>query len=292
MRYKRRPTSLSERAMLVHLRISMWTAAAKDEHIGEDVCKRNKSERDGGEWKTKLIPPKALAKVNQARMRCRHVYFKYTLPWMDGSLRIISSDMYVSYMNAIRKPIREYEKEVEAFLKTYPSIVKNAPERLGHLLDGKSLPTVNDLRRKFAVVHDVLALSDENDFRVRLAAEDVKDVKERIHNSIARMSERAMTDLWEQMQKLVAKIAETLKEPDKIFRDSLIQNLQEFCAMVPKLNIEGSKSLEEMRLTVMQTLGKLIPDTLRKEPKKRKEACGEARKLMGKLDTILAMRNK
>ena len=58
-------------------------------------------------------------------------------------------------------------------------------------------------------------------------------------------------------------MAEKLADSDKIFRDSLINNLCDLCDLLPKLNITGDKNLDNMRKEIEQQLCRYMPENLR-----------------------------
>lgn len=278
---------LSERAMLVHLRTSMWTGRSKDERVISNVCHTFQAEEDAGDWFTDLVPRAALQPVNLARMRCRHVYFKYILPWMDGGLRILPAVMYLKYKEEMRKAVMEYEAAVETFLKKYPTLIAQAQKRLGHLLDGRHLPTVAEIRYKFTIQESVLPMPEATDFRAQIGQDEIDEVRTQVTESIQNHTGQAMTELWNNLQTLVQKVAGTLKEPDKTFRDSLIGNLRDFCDTLPHYNLVGDTRLEEIRQETIKQIAELDPDELRQDHKVRKVASRRAQRLADKMNSIM-----
>jgi len=283
MTTRKQTNNLSEKAMLVSLKLSMWTGRTKDKKVSSEVCTVKKSDKDSGAWWTYLVPKSAICKVQKTEFQCRLRHNQLTLPWMDGGLRILSADMFMKYTEEMRKVIGEYEEAVDDFIKEYPTIVTQAKKRLGKLIEGKRLPSASEIKPKFAVHQDILPIPQASDFRCNLNDDEVAGIRKNIANSIETMTERAMTNLWEQFTSLIEKIEKTMKEPKRIFRDSLITNLRDFCELIPKMNLTGDNNLETLRKEASKKLAELKPIDLRESKKDRKRAHKTAKEIMEKI---------
>jgi hypothetical protein len=79
------------------------------------------------------------------------------------------------------------------------------------------------------------------------------------------------------LHEVVAKMAETLARPRAVFRDSLVENVSELCAFLPKLNITEDPALAETLRTVESTVAGLNPRILLRIPRHRQQAADKAR---------------
>lgn len=273
---------LSQKAMLIHFQISAWTGRVKDQRVSEEIIQSKHAEKDSGAWWTYLIPKTILRDIHRTYMRCRNVHYKLTLPWQDGGCRILPSAMFMDYTKAMREVTAEYDEAVKNFLNVYPKIAAEAPERLGKL-NNKKLPNISQIKNKFGYHQSIYPLPDVNDFRVDMAEEDVKDIRKQVEASIKATTEKAMTSIWSRLAELIDKIEQTLKEPKKIFRDTLISNLSEFCELIPKLNLTDDSKLEFIRKETIDRLADLSPDNLREDKKERKAASKTAKEMLEKM---------
>jgi len=274
---------LSERAMLVHFSSHQWTGRRKDKQVSQDVCLRESASNDAGAWWTYLIPQKELNPVNQARMQALNMHYKMTLPWLDGGLRILPSAMFLEYSKKIREAIAKHEEAVAKFIERYPDIVAKAKERLGKLADNQQLPTVNEIKDRFSIHQDILPMPSTDDFRAAVGDDEIENVRKQITASIETMTAKAMESVWSRLAELISKIEQTLGEPKKIFRDSLITNLKDFCELIPKFNLVQDSNLEKIRKDIVQKLGELKPDTLRESCEDRKKAAKAAKDVLNKM---------
>jgi len=274
---------LSERAMLVHMRERMWTGRKKDKEVSQTVTTTYQAEADSGSWWTYLIPKRYISSIETACAKVRREHYKYTLPWMDGGLRILPSAAFTDYSAAIRKAQDEFDLAVESFLEEYPYIQAKAHQRLGQLGKNAQFPSVEELRGKFSIHYEIFPLPNSADFRVDLGADEVEHIKKGVEKSINTRIEKAMTDLWQRFSQLVEKMEDTLKDSDKNFRVSLIDNLKEFTQTAKKYNITNDPKLDEIVDEVREKLTNLNPDDMRYDLSKRREAATAAKSLLDKM---------
>ena len=61
--------------------------------------------------------------------------------------------------------------------------------------------------------------------RLNLQGGEVDRIRERIESRVKKATDTAMNDLWERLYQSVSRMAERLDNTDKVFRDSLVNNL-------------------------------------------------------------------
>ncbi len=279
---------LNERAMLVHLQVSSWTGAKKDRKVTQETCSRYEADGDAGSWWTYFIPPEDRKRLVTAANRLRNEAKRDTFPWLEGGLRIIPSAMYLDYAQRMRKAMQSYNDFIDKWLdERYPEIIKNMPNRLKGLLDARPMPTAKELRVKFGAYHNMFPIPDMSDFRVQMDAEIQDEVREEMEQSFQSSMNKAMMCVWQQLHDTVEKVAETLKDPDKRFHDSMIGNLIDLCIKLPKMNFTEDENLKAIRKEVIDNLCRLKPESLREDKSIRKEAAKTAKELIGKMSAYM-----
>ena len=81
-------------------------------------------------------------------------------------------------------------------------------------------------------------------------------------------------------------MAEKLADPKAIFRDTLVDNTKELCALLPRLNFMDDPNLEALRLQVEGALIK-HPEALRNDPDLRRDTAVEAKQIMDKMSVFM-----
>jgi hypothetical protein len=270
--------------MFVRLNTSMFTGRVKDEEVSQEVSSMKNADEKSGAWWTYLIPKHATKSIWAARTLCRKLHLNMTLPWNDDGSRILPSELFMDYTQKMRAAKAQYDEAVEAFLTEYPTIRSTAKDRLGKLWKDQTLPSTDELRERFRVGTVFYPLPDTGDFRVDLPAADIHEIQRQMEEQVGQVMKTAMMDVWNRLRELIVKVNDTMKEPEKVFRDSLFTNLQEFCELVPKLNIVGDNNLEEARTAIVTMLKGLKPEEIRADKKKRKTVSKNAKQVLDKID--------
>ena len=281
-------SSLCERAMLVTLKVSMWTGRKKNKKVTSEVCSMNGASYDAGSWITYVIPPKALENILSKNQRCRSMFHSLTLPWGDGGVRILASALYLDYRGKMKLCIEEYQEVVEEFLVDFPRLTAEAQARLGKLAYDIRIPSVDEIRDKFAIRLGMSPIAESNDFRVQMDVEDLEEVKSQAEETLQNALDNTIKHLWTQFGEMIGKIADTMGKPDKIFRDSIIGNLKTFTELMPKLNLSDNPDLEAIRIEAVQKLSDLDPEDLRAIKSKRQRAAKDAADLLAKISQYAA----
>lgn len=281
--------TLQERAMLVSLTISCWTRKVEDRQVANEVETNKKAEHGTVGLTTYLVPRSCMDKIHSAYLLLRKIHREETLPWRDDGSRILPAKNFLDYTQKIRKAKAAYDAAVEEFVnEKYPTLFKDVQKRLGDLYKPDIMPTPAQIKNKFGVYTQVFPMPAGADFRVKLSTEQVKAIQEDIEQQVSSATSMAITNIWEQLGELVAKLQETLKDPDKKFKNSTVNNITSFCKKIPKLNFTDDTNLEDMRKHVLNTLSKLDPEDLRTDKTIRRKAAKSAEDVMKKMSVFYA----
>lgn len=281
-------TTLSERALLVSLNISVWSGRKLDKSETAVVVSRNNASKNAARVNKALLPEAAaLHKITTATGAIRTFVYKRTAPWGDG-VQIMQSSGYLDFMQEYQKLRGDWERAVDDFLFEYPSLKVRAQNSLGSLFDPNDYPDVDDLRRRFKLDMRFLPVPNANDWRVDLGDELVEDLKRGVEEQVRAAQDAAMQSVFERIYKMAENAHARLKDPKSRFHDTLVSNAVELCEILPTLNITGDKRVESLRKVLQTTLGKHNPDTLRKDPLVRKQTADAMKKVMDKMSGFYA----
>lgn len=280
-------TCLNDRALLVSLSISQWMARKLDKKATKEVADINRASTSAGRYNKSLLPLNdLLANVHQKTGVIREKFAKNTLPWGIDGTRILPSANYLTFMQDFRKEKGEWQSLVQNFLDNYEDLVDEAKRWLGDLYDEKDYPARNKIVEKFNMDMAILPVPT-NDFRVELSSDELSRLQEEMEGRMASVQQEAMMDAWGRLYKHVQHIAEKLADPKGIFRDSMVENAQETCDLLTRLNIADDPNLEAMRREVEAKLVSHHPDSLRNDPDLRQDTAEEARKIMDAMSVFM-----
>jgi hypothetical protein len=278
--------NLSDRALLVQLNISQWTARKYDKKATRQVADANGTTMDAGRYNKALLPMNDLLDhVHKKSTHIRAKFYENTLPWgMEGTMMLPTSN-YLNFVNEFRKERDEWNVLVSTFLSNYDQLQRDAQRILGNLYDHADYPSEQDIRRKFHIDMAVFPVPS-TDFRVSIASDELTRIQQDVERRVSEAQGKAMTEVWTRLFDRVKHMAEKLADPKAIFRDSMVENAREICALLPRLNFADDPNLEAMRQQVEATLLK-HPDALRNDPDLRRDTAAEAKAIMDKMSVFM-----
>jgi hypothetical protein len=278
---------LNDRALLVSLSISQWTARKLDKKATKDVADINRASTSAGRYNKSLLPLNdLLANVHQKTGVIREKFAKNTLPWGVDGTRILPSANYLQFMQDFRKEKAEWQSLVDMFFDNYEYLVAEAKRWLGDLYDEKDYPSKDSVMTKFNMDMGIYPVPS-SDFRVALSSDELTRIREDLEARMTTVQQEAMNDCWHRLYKHVEHITEKLSDPKNIFRDSMIDNARETCDLLTRLNISDDPNLEAMRKQVETKLLDFHPDTLRNDFDVRQDTAAEARKIMDAMSVFM-----
>src|SRR3972149_4491292 len=113
---------IQDKAMLVNLSISSWTASKKDNKAGTAVKQQAAAAAQAGWFIKRLVDPTSLAPLNKIEGRTRDFHYKFTLPWGDNGDRILPATAYMDYVDGLRVLRNEFDNAVTEFVRSYPPL--------------------------------------------------------------------------------------------------------------------------------------------------------------------------
>lgn len=276
--------SLSERAMLVSLQISQWTARKLDRTETSAVNRKHGLTVEAARVNKNLLPLATdLDRVHKISSAIRKQFDFLTAPWALHGVNILKSDAYMDFTGTVRGWQDEWHGAVETFLAAYPTYRTEARLLLNTMFNEDDYPSPEDLARRFAFNIRFYPLPDADDWRVSVGDEATMQLREQLKADVERAMGEAMQDVWRRIYEVVSKAHERLSCPDNKFKDSLVENAIELCAVLPSLNITSDPDLEQARRDVERSLCAHRPDTLRDDLDTRAQVADQMAEIMRKM---------
>jgi uncharacterized protein DUF3150 len=288
--------SLADRALLVNLSISQWSAAKSDKKVNHEVATAHGNALEMGNYRKSLLAKEALKAVKEITARAREEHYRVTLPWRDTGDRVLSSAGYFAYAATMRRIQTEWETAVDLFCANYPQLVEEARAKLNGLFNSADYPDAAEMRGKFSFKFEVLPLPAADDFRVNLGEAEVSRIREQIGRDSAAQVNRAMADVWQRMRDVIAAMSTRLKvftkTPDGStahpFRDTLVTNISDLLQVIPILNLTGDPNVTQFAAEMRDSLTKFTPDQLRNAEYARTDTAARADEILAKMAAFIA----
>jgi hypothetical protein len=278
--------NLSDRALLVQLSVSQWTARKYDKKATQDVATSYGTTTSAGRFNKALLPMNDLLdRVHKKTTHIRTKFYANTLPWgMEGTMMLPTSN-YLNFVTEFRKEKAEWQHLVDDFVNNYDNLKLDAQRLLNGLYNEADYPSSRDIVDKFKMDMAVFPVPN-TDFRVAIGSDELTRIQQDVERRVAEAQTVAMREVWDRLYERVKHMAEKLADPKAIFRDTLVDNLREQCDMLTRLNFTDDPNLEALRGEVEANLLK-HPDALRNDPDLRRDKAAEAKAIMDKMSVFM-----
>jgi hypothetical protein len=272
--------SLKDKAMLIQVSVSGWTARKLDRKVSDEIDVVHGA-KDAGRYNKLLVDKQFLDPLTQHAGAIRAMHHKMTLPWMDGGIRLLPAKLFMEYSKEMRTLRAEYDRRIDDFITLYDSkLVTDARQRLGTMYDAADYPPGHKLREKFGIEIDEFPVPDAADFRVEVGDAERARIQEDITRRVNQRQEAAVRDAWSRVREVVGRYTKIGGDKAKIF-DSMVTNAEELTRLLPGLNVNDDPDLERVCTKIVE--GLLVhPERLRRSQAVRSRICSQA-------EAILAM---
>lgn len=266
--------SIRDKALLIQVSVSGWTARKLDRKVTEEVD-RNHGAKDAGRYNKLLVDKEALDPVLQQASAIRAFHHKMTLPWQDGGIRLLPSKLFMAYRKDLQAHIHEFDARVAKFIDLYErELVGQARNRLGTLYDPLDYPPASSLRKKFSVDIDEFPVPSAEDFRVDVGDAERERIRQDMERRLQQRQDEAMADAWGRIREAVGRYTKIGGDKAKIY-DSMVENAEELTRLLPGLNIADDPQMDRVCQAIIDRLI-VSPNALRNSVKARKALVAEA----------------
>ena len=272
--------NLSNKAMLVRLAIRQWSVRKYDRNVTQKIANDYQTTVDSGRYTKVLLAVNAIRKMSKIANEVRSYHYERTLPWYDWGPRLLPAANYLEYTQKIQFYKTEFEKAVNEFVQNYQTYIDEAKNRLNGMFNQSDYPDPAAISSFYGFKVSVDPLPDKDDFRVSLGESEVAAIQADIETRTREAQAAGMRELWTRLHDAVNSMVERLSDDKAIFRDSLVGNLSEIVALLPKMNVMEDADLEAMRRDVEKRLCGYKPDQLRTDKHSRREAAKAAKAIL------------
>jgi hypothetical protein len=149
-------------------------------------------------------------------------------------------------------------------------MIELAKKALGKRFDAREYPNPSSIAQHFTLSFDFQPIPKGDDFK-GLPKAQLDALARKVNNNTQQMSENAMQDAWIRMLDVVSKMAERLSDPNKMFHNSLVENVRDVVRVLPHLNILNDAKVEYFRVKIEKHLCQHEAKDRREKPDLRKK---------------------
>jgi len=310
--------NLSTRAILVSLSLSVWEARKREKKAEKTVSDAHKIGAGKVKAIKKLMPDVAVSYDNmcKAATAYRNAFYDMTLPWGEGGnpsddsednkddkergWRLLPSEMFLEFSSRMNALASNLETCFELFIIDLPTLKAQAKTELNGLYNEADYPTEKHLRRKFKGKIKVKPVPTAGDLRVDLGQDVLEKMRQEITQSVESAAAVSMRGLWSRLHNSVVHMTARLKETECFcssckgrkamsdkFNDSLVTNIQDILAILPKLNFTNDPNLTKMAEEAKALI--VEPDKLRSDDTLKMDIATKAQKIQDQMAGFMGL---
>ena len=283
--------TLASSAMLVELNISSWEGRKKDKKASTKVTEDAQAKKGvANVYKQLLGDCDELSALRTHVTATRNMHSNMTMPWSNSGLRLLPTAQYFKYTKAMSQMQNEFESLKNKFLTAYNDTVVDVQLELGTLFLREDYPTVESLNSKFAFRMNYTPLPDVGDFRVDVGNDALREIRAEYSNFYTAQYNTAMNNMWTRLHKALTNMSERLdyssKEDKKVFRDTLVGNVNDMIELLRVCNVTQSVQMSDMANKLEDAMSGVTADALREDVTFRAETKAAVDAVMKSLPSL------
>lgn len=281
-----RATALAVRVQFTWMGVQKTVSSAAKEQMAEAVSAQATSV--GATKKildTKAAEFKALTALRQS---IKDFWKGTTLPYVDDGVRLMPAGQLDSFVTQMATFRSELASAVLALAGRYESLKQEARVKLGDLYNPNDYPP--DITHLFQVEWDFPSV-EPPDYLMQVRPDLYRLEQQRVAARFEEAVRLAEQSFASELSKLVEHMIERLQPGDdglpKVFRNTAIDNFQEFFSRFRTLNVNSSADLDRVIGQAEQLVRGLTPADLRAMPDVRQNVQAGLAAIQGQLDNLI-----
>lgn len=281
-------------ATLVTLNTARWHAKVKDRQASKDAATMGEADENSFETRKRLLvgADTLLKAIHKAIDEARAAHYEMTLPWTTTSMqdigrrtggRLLPNTLFVEYTTVMAQKKQQMLDALNKFEPEYPTLVETAKKKLGKRFDAREYPNVSSIRSHFDLSFDFQPIPKGDDFK-GLPTAQLQALAAKINDNIQKQAEHAMQEVWVRLHEAVSRMAERLSSPDKLFHNTLVQNVRDVARLLAHLNVTQDAKVEALRKKVEKHLCEHEPKVLRENQTIRTQVAAHAQSIIEEMN--------
>jgi hypothetical protein len=285
--------SITSKAMLAGVAISMWSARKLDRDITDQTNREHAATADAGRYNKMLMPAGALADITTIAGKIRAEHYARTLPWADNGNRILSAVGYADFANVMRGLIADFDNAADAFARDYDGHREQRKRELNGMFKESDYPTADEIRARFRAKARIWPMPDAADFRVDLSAGESERIKAEIQAEFDANVQMAMRDVFTRVADVLARMVDRLKayapgSREGNFTGTLVENVRDLVKLVPSLNVTSNATLARICERMERDLCRYDAPALKEDAAIRRDTANAAAEILAEVSDFMA----
>lgn len=230
-------------------------------------------------------------RVSEIRSRAAGYWRESTLPFPEPGVRLLNQDR----IDAFNARMTQYRSELLAaaadLALAYEQLKRDAQSQLGRLYNEADYPATLD--GLFDMTWEFPAMEPPQ-FLMALSPDTYRQEQQRVaarfQEAVTLAEQSFATELGRLVSHLAERLTGTSDGQPKIFRDSAVENLQEFIQRFQQMNIRSSQELESLVQQARNVISGIGPQELRTSASLRETVARDVQRIEAAVGEFMADR--
>lgn len=278
---------LKDKAILMRARFPSLAFSKTDKEITSEILGKHGASAQSGRFIKRLFGKEHTQPMTAIISAAYGYHRAHTLPWDDDGSRVLTTAAFEDYMRSMRDFGDQLTAEGGKFGGKFDTIMAEEEQKQNGMFRLSDYPTKDAIVSRLVIRLEPSPVPDGGDFRVTVSKEELAAWNDAIADRVADAEKAGRAELYRRLMEPLGKIIDRLSDPDAVFRDSLLGNLQEIIGIIPKLNVTNDANLEALRSRAESELCTYSPASIRNSPVVRRSAINKAQELFKNLNGYL-----
>lgn len=231
----------------------------------------------------------AFSKLTSIKNNVTAYWKAFTLPYVEDGVRLLHRNRVDSFNEKMTEFKTEFSEAVEGMENSLYELKDEAKKRLGSLFQEENYP--NSVKQHFGMEWDFPSIEPPEHLK-ELAPKVYEQERERLRARIEEAIVLAQSAFLVEFKELVSALQERLT-PDsdgkkKVFKESTVNNLNEFFQRFKELHLGGNEELEKLIENAQELVKGIEPKELRQHDLLRAQIVAGLADLNDKIDPLVS----
>lgn len=283
-------TDSNPSAMLISLTFNFGKSGGEDKAITKELCDKYGASNQVLKGNKRTFCKEATAPLRKLTNEWKSRLRRFAPPWDIPSM-FLCKPMNVAKAIALRDeyiPALDTLK-VAHLLERYDYWKELTKSQLHSAYKEEEFPSREELIADVGWSMGIMPLPDSEAIRriKNLGGDDIMDALTASHNERVQQGIKAgMAEAYTQLMEPLQHMVDTLKQPDKIIRESLVANVRNVIAEIPGLNLTDDSELARFASEAEALLASLDTESLRELPVVRQATADKAAAILATFGAV------
>lgn len=280
--------STKGRAMLAKLSVHQCSFRKLDRKVTNEVNQAKGAGFDAARVNKQLLGKSYMRPIEGATGALRHLFHEETLPYDDSGWRVLPTENFVPFCQKVNAKTDTFNEAVRELVANYEEAKLAAQSHLNTMWNEKDYPdTPEEVSNKFNVDVEFRPMPESGHLMVDLADEELEGIRKDIEDRTNKRLADAQMDIWRRLLEVTKHFAEVMRDDDKIFKNTTVENVRKICELAPRLNLTKDIELDKVTSQILSTIGNYDPDHLRQSPATRSIAADRAKLVVQNIESAM-----